>query len=89
MLAAARAALPELPAERAARYARDWGLAEDPARLLAYEPQWGDYFETVATAARRRTDGRAAANWTSSCARGSAPRPTPPPRTSRRRRSRS
>jgi aspartyl-tRNA(Asn)/glutamyl-tRNA(Gln) amidotransferase subunit B len=60
MLAAARAALPELPAERAARYAGDWGLAEDPARLLAYEPQWGDYFETVATAG---DDGKAAANW--------------------------
>jgi aspartyl-tRNA(Asn)/glutamyl-tRNA(Gln) amidotransferase subunit B len=61
MLAAAREALPELPAERAARYERDWGLAPDPARLLAYEPQWGDYFETVATAGDG--DGRAAANW--------------------------
>jgi aspartyl-tRNA(Asn)/glutamyl-tRNA(Gln) amidotransferase subunit B len=60
MLAAAREALPELPAERSARYARDWGLAEDPARLLAYEPQWGDYFEAVATAG---ADGKAAANW--------------------------
>ena len=60
MLAAARAALPELPAERAARYERDWGLAPDPARLLAYEPQWGDYFETVATAG---DDGRVTANW--------------------------
>jgi aspartyl-tRNA(Asn)/glutamyl-tRNA(Gln) amidotransferase subunit B len=60
MLAAARAELPELPAQRAARYARDWGLAEDPARLLAYEPRWGDYFETVASAAE---DGRVAANW--------------------------
>jgi aspartyl-tRNA(Asn)/glutamyl-tRNA(Gln) amidotransferase subunit B len=59
MLAAARAALPELPAERSARYERDWGLAADPARLLAYEPHWGDYFETVATA----TDGKVAANW--------------------------
>jgi aspartyl-tRNA(Asn)/glutamyl-tRNA(Gln) amidotransferase subunit B len=62
MLAAAREALPELPAERAARYERDWGLAPDPARLLAYEPQWGDYFETVATAGDGN-DGRAAANW--------------------------
>ena len=61
MLAAARAALPELPAEREARYERDWGLAGDPARLLAYEPQWGDYFETVATATDG--DGKAAANW--------------------------
>jgi aspartyl-tRNA(Asn)/glutamyl-tRNA(Gln) amidotransferase subunit B len=63
MLAAARAALPELPAERAARYAHDWGLAEDPARLLAYEPHWGNYFEAVATAAGDGSDGRTAANW--------------------------
>jgi aspartyl-tRNA(Asn)/glutamyl-tRNA(Gln) amidotransferase subunit B len=63
MLAAARAALPELPAERAARYARDWGLAEDPARLLAYEPHWGDYFEAVAAAAGDGSEARAAANW--------------------------
>jgi len=62
MLEAARAALPELPAERAARYERDWGLAADPARLLAYEPQWGNYFEAVA-AASDGGDGRAAANW--------------------------
>ena len=61
MLAAARDALPELPAERSARYERDWGLAADPARLLAYEPQWGDYFETVATASDG--DGKVAANW--------------------------
>jgi aspartyl-tRNA(Asn)/glutamyl-tRNA(Gln) amidotransferase subunit B len=62
MLAAARDALPELPAERTARYARDWGLAEDTARLLAYEPQWGDYFEAVANGGDG-TDGRVAANW--------------------------
>jgi aspartyl-tRNA(Asn)/glutamyl-tRNA(Gln) amidotransferase subunit B len=64
MMRAAHAALPELPAERAARYERDWALAPDPARLLAYEPQWGDYFEAVATAAAADGgDGRAAANW--------------------------
>jgi aspartyl-tRNA(Asn)/glutamyl-tRNA(Gln) amidotransferase subunit B len=62
MIAAARAALPELPAERTARYQRDWGLADDPARLLAYEPQWGDYFEAVATAGAA-PDGKVAANW--------------------------
>jgi aspartyl-tRNA(Asn)/glutamyl-tRNA(Gln) amidotransferase subunit B len=64
MLAAARAALPELPAARVARYERDWGLPPDPARLLAYEPQWGDYFEAVAAAAPGDgADARAAANW--------------------------
>ena len=38
MLAAARAALPELPAARAERYEREWSLPADSARLLAYEP---------------------------------------------------
>ncbi len=57
MLDAARAALPELPAEREARYRDAFGLAADPARLLAYEPQWGDYFERV------DAEGKAAANW--------------------------
>ena len=54
MLAAARDALPELPAERAARYERDWGLAPDPARLLAYEPQLG----RLLRGGRRRGRGR-------------------------------
>jgi len=57
MIGAARAALPELPADREARYLAEFGLAADPARLLAYEPQWGDYFERV------DADGKAAANW--------------------------
>jgi aspartyl-tRNA(Asn)/glutamyl-tRNA(Gln) amidotransferase subunit B len=61
MLAVARAALPELPAERAERYERDFGLAPEPARLLAYELRWGDYFEAVVAA--DGGDGRAAANW--------------------------
>jgi aspartyl-tRNA(Asn)/glutamyl-tRNA(Gln) amidotransferase subunit B len=61
MMAAAREALPELPAERTARYERDWGLIGDTARLLAYEPQWGDWFEQAATAADG-ADGRAVAN---------------------------
>jgi aspartyl-tRNA(Asn)/glutamyl-tRNA(Gln) amidotransferase subunit B len=55
MLEAARAALPELPAQRAARYAHD--LPEDTARLFAYEPEWGDYFEQV------QGDPRTVANW--------------------------
>ena len=58
MLEAARAALPELPAERAERYERDWGLPEDTARLLAFEPALGDYFEDAATAAARASSAR-------------------------------
>jgi aspartyl-tRNA(Asn)/glutamyl-tRNA(Gln) amidotransferase subunit B len=63
MLEAARAALPELPAERAARYERDWGLHEDVARLFATRPELGDYFETAATAADERVDGSVVASW--------------------------
>jgi aspartyl-tRNA(Asn)/glutamyl-tRNA(Gln) amidotransferase subunit B len=47
----ARAALPELPAARAERYATDWEIQEDTARLFAFEPDWGDFFEGAATAA--------------------------------------
>jgi aspartyl-tRNA(Asn)/glutamyl-tRNA(Gln) amidotransferase subunit B len=50
MLQAARDALPELPAERAERYERDWGLPQETARLFAFRPELGDYFETAATA---------------------------------------
>ena len=66
MIQAARDALPELPAERAERYQRDWGLPEETARLFAFRPELGDYFEAAATAAddaaRRRElgQGRAA-----------------------------
>src|SRR3954454_25136534 len=57
MVEAARDAIPELPAARAERYARDWALPEDTARLFAFEPQWGDYFEQVSG------DPRTVANW--------------------------
>src|ERR671914_2483793 len=71
MLEFARAALPELPAERAARYESKYGLPAETARLFAFEPRWGDYFEGAATAAAGRPDGdtaraaepRVVANW--------------------------
>src|SRR4051812_47814819 len=59
MLDTARAAIPELPAERAARYQADFGLAEDTARLFAFEPDWGEYFERAAADA----DPKATAIW--------------------------
>jgi len=62
MLAEARAALGELPAAREARYERDWALPADTARLLAFEPAWGDYFEAAASAAAP-LEGRVVANW--------------------------
>ena len=59
MLAAARDALPELPAARAERYERT--LPPDTARLFAFEPEWGDYFE--AAAGESSAEPRAVANW--------------------------
>jgi aspartyl-tRNA(Asn)/glutamyl-tRNA(Gln) amidotransferase subunit B len=56
MLEAARAAIPELPAARAARYEAE-GLAADDARLFAFEPEWGAYYEAV------HGDRHAAATW--------------------------
>jgi aspartyl-tRNA(Asn)/glutamyl-tRNA(Gln) amidotransferase subunit B len=52
MLERARAALPELPAARAERYERDFGLAPDTARLLAFRAELGDYFEAALEDAR-------------------------------------
>ena len=60
MLERAAAALPELPAARAARY-EELGLPADTARLLAYEPAWGDYFERAA--ALTEAEPRVVANW--------------------------
>ena len=60
MIQAARDALPELPAERAERYERDWGLPEETARLFAFRPELGDYFEEAATAAG---DSAVVATW--------------------------
>jgi aspartyl-tRNA(Asn)/glutamyl-tRNA(Gln) amidotransferase subunit B len=57
MMEAARTAIPELPAERQARY-EERGLPEDTAHLFAFEPEWGDYFEAVPGG-----DPKAVANW--------------------------
>jgi aspartyl-tRNA(Asn)/glutamyl-tRNA(Gln) amidotransferase subunit B len=47
MLEFARAALPELPAARAERYESKYGLPAETARLFAFDPDWGKYFERV------------------------------------------
>ena len=60
MIQEARDALPELPAERAERYQRDWALPEETARLFAFRPELGDYFETAATAGG---DAAVVASW--------------------------
>jgi aspartyl-tRNA(Asn)/glutamyl-tRNA(Gln) amidotransferase subunit B len=61
MMERARAALPELPAAREARYAEDFGLPADAAHLLAFEPAWGDYFERAS--ALTDTEPRVVAIW--------------------------
>jgi aspartyl-tRNA(Asn)/glutamyl-tRNA(Gln) amidotransferase subunit B len=45
MIAAARAELPELPAQRAARYEQELGLSPDSARQLAFRADLAAYFE--------------------------------------------
>ncbi len=72
MLSAARAALPELPAEREARYEAK-GLPAETARLFAFDPSWGDYFERV------EGEPRTVANWVTELrARADSPDAVPP-----------
>ena len=62
MLERAREALPELPAARVARLQSESGVSADAARLLAFRPELGDFFE-AAVAAATGTDPRAIGNW--------------------------
>ncbi len=55
-----RRSMPELPAERKARYVRDLGLTPADAHFLTLEPQLAEYFEK---AAARSGNPRAAAAW--------------------------
>ncbi|WP_372791827.1 Asp-tRNA(Asn)/Glu-tRNA(Gln) amidotransferase subunit GatB [Paraconexibacter sp.] len=61
MLERARAALPELPAARAERF-EALGLHPDTAKLLAWRPELGDYFEEAVAAAGDGADVVAIAN---------------------------
>jgi aspartyl-tRNA(Asn)/glutamyl-tRNA(Gln) amidotransferase subunit B len=56
---ALRDALPELPDEKRARFARDYGLSAYDAGVLASEREIADFFEQAAAG----RDGKAAANW--------------------------
>ena len=47
MVAAARADMSELPADRAERLERDFALSAETARLLAFRGELGDYFEAA------------------------------------------
>jgi aspartyl-tRNA(Asn)/glutamyl-tRNA(Gln) amidotransferase subunit B len=62
MLAEARESLPELPAHRRERYVTEVGLSEEAATTLAFQSEYGEYFERAVSAG----DGAAAksiANW--------------------------
>jgi aspartyl-tRNA(Asn)/glutamyl-tRNA(Gln) amidotransferase subunit B len=65
MVERARAAIPELPADRAERLVRDFGLSADQAKLLAFRVEVGDFYEQAVAAAGEGGDPRALANWTS------------------------
>ncbi len=62
MLQRARAALPELPAQRAERFERELGLSTDSAKLLAFRAELGDYFE-AALSTNGEVDPQPLANW--------------------------
>jgi aspartyl-tRNA(Asn)/glutamyl-tRNA(Gln) amidotransferase subunit B len=62
MLKEARESLPELPAARRERYVSEVGLPEEAASTLAFQSEYGEYFERAIAAA----DGGSAktiANW--------------------------
>jgi aspartyl-tRNA(Asn)/glutamyl-tRNA(Gln) amidotransferase subunit B len=64
MITTAREAMPELPADRAARLQRDLELSEESARLLAFRSELGDYFEAgLAAGVEPAPAPQALANW--------------------------
>jgi aspartyl-tRNA(Asn)/glutamyl-tRNA(Gln) amidotransferase subunit B len=63
MLAAARAALPELPAARAQRFERELALPAERADYLAFRTELADYFEQALGAGGGDLDPVALANW--------------------------
>jgi aspartyl-tRNA(Asn)/glutamyl-tRNA(Gln) amidotransferase subunit B len=62
MIAAARDALPELPAARRERYASELELPDEVATQLAFDAELGSYFERAVDAADGAS-ARAIANW--------------------------
>ncbi len=63
-VAAVRAALPELPAARRARFERDYGLSRYDAEVLVEEPALADYYEqAVAAQPPEARQPKAVANW--------------------------
>jgi aspartyl-tRNA(Asn)/glutamyl-tRNA(Gln) amidotransferase subunit B len=64
MLERARAAMPELPADRERRFAQELGLSGELARLFAWRAELGDYFEAALGSGRAgEADAPLVANW--------------------------
>jgi aspartyl-tRNA(Asn)/glutamyl-tRNA(Gln) amidotransferase subunit B len=62
MLKEARESLPELPAARRERYVSEVGLHDEAASTLAFQAEYGEYFER-AIAAADGASAKAIANW--------------------------
>ncbi|MBV7307762.1 MULTISPECIES: Asp-tRNA(Asn)/Glu-tRNA(Gln) amidotransferase subunit GatB [Acinetobacter] len=60
---AARAALPELPAARRARFVADFGVTEYDAHVLTLTREMSEFYEDVVKAAGGAAQGKVAANW--------------------------
>ena len=60
---AARAALPELPAARRARFIADFGVTEYDAHVLTLSREMADFYEAVVAAAGGAPQGKVSANW--------------------------
>jgi len=64
MIAAARADMSELPADRAERFERELSLSAESAQLLAFQGELGDYFEAaLAAGADPAPPAQMLANW--------------------------
>ncbi|MFV5262388.1 Asp-tRNA(Asn)/Glu-tRNA(Gln) amidotransferase subunit GatB [Acinetobacter courvalinii] len=60
---AARAALPELPKARRARFIADFGVTEYDAHVLTLSREMADFYEAVVVAAGGAAQGKVSANW--------------------------
>lgn len=60
LMAEARERLPELPAQKRARFVRDFGVTQYDASVLADDPELAGYFEA---AAQNAAKGKSLANW--------------------------
>lgn len=60
---AARAALPELPKARRARFIEDFAVTEYDAHVLTLSRELADFYEAVVTASGGAAQGKVAANW--------------------------